>query len=228
MPTGRAFKGPVNGWMDGLNNALAISENKAYTDALSTFDSMLADNANFTVEDATDWERRLGLINGTGLPLQARIQLILQQYNFPGTTLPRAFWKYIQDQLQLAGFNVWVYENRFVDIGGHWVTKNPATDFGGIGVSAIEHGLMPDTATTLEHGDAQHGGIWNNIVANYIDLSIDINFSISPNLRSTFFIGGPTLGSYAYVPTLQMQQFRHLILKLKPTQTIAYLLVVYT
>jgi hypothetical protein len=220
LPSGRAFKGPVGGWLDGLNNALSISESVAVTDSLSTFDSMLADNANFTADDATDWERRLGLINGTGLPLSARMQLILQQYNFPGTTLPRGWYLYIQSQLQAAGFNVYVYENRFF-IGGQWVTQTPQAIAGTGGVINNEYGQR-------NYGQGNYGGTWGNKIANSINPLVDADFDIGNNLRSTFFIGGPTLGSYATVPLAQLQQFRQLILKLKPVQTVGFLFIVYT
>ncbi len=238
MPTGRAFKGPVGGYLDKLNNALSISENKAYIDALSTFNSMLLDSAanitaNFIVDygyggtDASDWERRLGLIDGTpllttmGVPvgMEARVSLILQQYNYPGTILPRGFYLYVQSQLQLAGFDVYVYENRFF-IGGQWVTQAPATIIGG--------GLTSNELADHELGDAQLGGGYDKLVANSIDPAIDALFNVGANLRSTFFIGGATLGAFAYIPTNQEQQFRQLVLKLKPTQTVAYLFVVYS
>lgn len=220
MPTGRAFKLPVNGYGDMLNNALSISENKAWTDALSTFDSMLADNSNFTEDDALDWERRLGLINGTGLDLAQRKLLILQQYNFPGDILARGYWLYVQQQLRAAGFDVYVYENRFFEFGV-WVTKNPIEIAGSGGVDLNE-------LADHQLADAQLGGAWGALVVNSILQSVDASFNVGSNLRSTFFIGGATLGAYAYVPLAQERQFRQLILKLKPAQTVAYLFVSYT
>lgn len=219
MPTGRAFKLPVNGYGDMLNTALSISENKAWTDALSTLNSMLADNANFTEDDATDWERRLGLINGMGLSLAQRKLLILQQYNFPGDILARGYWLYVQQQLRAAGFDVYVYENRFYEFG-NWVTKNPIEIAGSGGVDLNE-------LADHQLADAQLGGTWGALVANSILQSVDASFNVGSNLRSTFFIGGAPLGTYAYVPLVQERQFRQLILKLKPAQTVAYLFVVY-
>ena len=240
LPTGRAFRLPVNGYGDKLNKALSLSENKAWTDALSTFDSAIPDNINgtFTHADATDWERRLGLVQyspdaytlvpqhfphppiqvPTQPPLATRIQAILQQYNYPGPILARGFWKYIQDQLRLAGFDVYVYENRFF-VGGNWVTKTPFQVGGG--------GLVEEQHGDFQHGDGVHGGVWGKLIANSVINSIDQQFFVSPNLRSTFFIGGATVGSWAYVPSEQEEQFRQLVLKLKPVQTVAYLFVIY-
>ena len=218
LPQGRAFKFPVNGYGDTLNKALSISESVAWRDALSTFDSMLADNANFTVDDATDWERRLGLINGTGLTLEQRKLLILQQYNFPGTILARGYWLYVQQQLRAAGFDVYVYENRFFEMGT-WITKSPVEILGG--------GITQNQLADHQLGDAQLGGSYNMLVANSIEQSIDASFNVGSNLRSTFFIGGATLGAYAYIGQELETQFRQLILKLKPAQTVAYLFIVY-
>ena len=241
LPTGRAFKGPVGGYLDKLNNALSISENKAWADALSTFDSAIPDNinGNFTHADATDWERRLGLIQyspfaytyipqhyphpplavPTQPPLAQRLAAIQQQYNYPDDVLPRGYWLYIQQQLQAAGFNVYIYENRFF-VGGNWITKDPVSIIGG--------GITANELADHELGDAQLGGGYNNIIANSIDPHVDAAFNIGPNMRSTFFVGGATLGSWAYVPRVQLQQFRQLLLKLKPVQTVGYLFVIYT
>ena len=240
LPTGRAFRLPVNGYGDKLNKALSLSENKAWTDALSTFDSAIPDNINgtFTHADATDWERRLGLVQyspdaytlvpqhfphpplmvPTQPPLATRIQAILQQYNYPGPILARGFWKYIQDQLRAAGFDVYVYENRFL-VGGNWVTKSPTDIIGGT--------LTDNELDDHELDDAELGGGYNNIIANSVDPNVDSYFDTGANLRSTFFIGGATLGTWAYVPLVQQQQFRQMLLKIKPVQTVGFLLVIY-
>lgn len=233
MPTGRAFKGPVGGYLDKLNNGLAISENKAFTDAISIYNDMLLDSpesitANFIIDanyggtDASDWERRLGLIDGTGLPMDSRVALILQQYNYPGLVLERDNYKYLQSQLQAAGFDVYVYENRFF-ISGSWQTINPLSF---VGSGAATQNELGDH----ELGDAQLGGGYDNIIANSIDPVVDSSFNVGSNLYSTFFIGGPNLNTspWAYVPLAQQQQFRQLILKIKPVQTIGYLFIVYT
>ena len=65
-PTGRAFKMPAGGWLEKLHHALGISEAKAYNDAVSLLNGLLPDNPNFTEEDASTWEVRLGMIDGTG------------------------------------------------------------------------------------------------------------------------------------------------------------------
>lgn len=224
-PTGRAFKMPAGGWLDSLHNALALSENKALMDAYAILNSILPDNDNFTEDDATDWERRLGLINGTGVALSDRKLAIKRKMNHPGTIKARQHYLYVQGQLQAAGFNVFVTENRFDDGNYGYETQNPITLGGFFGTDFNE-------LADHQLADAQLGGSWNHLVVNSLDNAVDLNFNVGSNLRSTFFIGGPHPGvtgqTYAYVPFVRQKEFRQLILKLKPVQTVAYLFIVYT
>lgn len=219
LPTGRAFKVPENGWLDSLLYALSLSENKAYNDALSIQNSILPDNDLFSVDDATDWERRLGLITNDATTLADRKAAIKRKMNHPGTIKARQHWLYIQAQLQAAMFPVYVYENRFPDgMGGY--TQQSVFDIIGGGTVGFQHG-------DKQHGDGQHGGAYPNIIVNYIEEARDSNFYVGDNLRCTFFIGGPTLGSFANIPVSRKDEFRQLILKLKATQMVGYLLVNY-
>src|SRR6478736_6437530 len=128
FPTGRAFKMPVGGYFDLLTDALTESEARAYADALSTLDSALPDNNNFTESDATSWETRLGLPTNISIPLADRKLAIMRKMNHPGTVKARENYRFMESQLQAAGFDVYVYENRFDDGLGGWETMSP-TDF---------------------------------------------------------------------------------------------------
>ncbi len=112
-PTGRAFKIPFEGVFDKLNSALSESETRAFDDAVSILDSALPDNDNFTTGDATDWERRLGLITNPAVPLSDRKLAIIRKIRHPGNIPARQNFLYLQGQLQDAGFDVFVFENRF-------------------------------------------------------------------------------------------------------------------
>lgn len=217
-PTGRAFKMPHGGFFSALHEALAISKSTAYTDALSTFDSIIPDNDNFTADDATDWERRLGLITADGVALSDRKLAIIRKMQFPGQAQARGNYLFVQGQLQSAGFNVYVYENRFPDGMGGYITQNPVTLSGVINYN--QHGQF-------QHGQKRHGGSYRNICVNHIDEKLDWNFNIGDSLRSTFFIGGSPLGTFATVPFARKDEFRQLILKLKPAQTVAFLFINY-
>jgi hypothetical protein len=217
-PTGRAFKNVVGGWRETLHRALAYSENEAYSAALSTFDSAIPDNSNFTADDAADWEKRLGIVTGN-TDLETRKMAIRQKLNYPGLTKARGNYRFVEKQLRDAGFDVYVYENRFPDGMGGYVTQDPVT-IAGIG-SLSRHG-------EINHGEANHGPYFSNIVANFLDEDKDNNFNFGTNLRSTFFICGPNIGDYASVPLVRKEEFRHLILRLKPAQTVAFLFINYT
>lgn len=205
-PTGRAFKMPEDSLFERLHKALIVKEQQLLSDALSLFDSILPDNANFTTDDATDWERRLGLITDTSVPLADRILAIRRKINHPGTITARQNYLYLQEQLRAAGFDVYVYEN------------------------IPESALAPITEVEfndVQFGDSEFGGRVVNKVINSITKEGDLAFDIGNNLRSVFYIGGPTLGSYASVSAIQEPQFRQLILRLKPVQEVGYLFINY-
>lgn len=84
---------------------------RLYEDALSILNTTLADNDNFSETDATNWERVLALMNSS-LTLTERKQAINRKLAYPNGIAERANYIFIQDQLQSAGFDVYVYENR--------------------------------------------------------------------------------------------------------------------
>ena len=218
-PNGRAFRVPVNGFHESLLIALAKSESKANEDARAILNSILPDNADFTEDDATDWERRLGLINSPSVDLEVRKLAIKRKMNFPGTQIVRCHYLWLQKMLQDAGFNVFVHENRFTDDGGlTYYTKSPE-ELGGTNY-LIKHG-------TINHGMVNHGGVYGNKVVNSIDENIDRTFAIGNNYKSTFFIGGESVGDSANVDVNRKLEFRELILKVKPVQTVAFLFINY-
>jgi hypothetical protein len=215
-PGGRAFKMPIDGILDQLHEALAESEGQAFNDALAIMDSLFADNPNFTTGDAEIWEGRLGLISNPLTPLVDRMAAINQKLNYPGTTAPRQHFQFIEDELNAAGFAVKVYENNF---GG--VTQSPEQILG-TSLGASFH------ATTIQHATTQqHGGLYSNKVANYIEESKDAQFVIGGNYRSTFYISGTPITTFADILATRKDEFRQLILKLKPAQTMAFLFVNY-
>jgi len=221
-PRGRAFGMPAGGDMEKLHNALAQSEARAWNAAVAIKDSILPDNDNFTTDDATDWERRLGMIYSPLVPLVDRKLAIIRKMNFPGTIPARQHYLYLEGQLQAAGFSVYVYENRFALYPDGYETRNPLTVSSGVGAFQIQHGPW-------QHGYRQHGQIYNpyNRVINYIDESQDATFNIGDNLRSTFFVGGAPIGTFANVDINRKDEFRQLILRIKPVQTVGILFINY-
>lgn len=218
-PTGRAFKMPLGGEFEKLAKGLARSEARLYTDATSILSSMLPDNDSFTTEDATDWERRLGMITNTSVSLSTRKLSIRRKMAHPGTIKARQNYLYIEGQLQQAGFNVYVHENRFPYGDGSYTQLTP---FEASGVAAGEYQLGD-----AQLGDFQLGGTVDEKVVNYIDEDLDNIFNVGSNLKFTFFICGPYLGDFADVPIERKDEFRQLILRLKPVQCVGYLFINY-
>lgn len=225
-PTGRAWKMPEGGQFEKLHTALNLSEKRAYEDAMSTLNVILADNSEFTVEDAERWEERLGMIVNSSLDLAERKVAILRKYNHPGTIPARQNWQYLQEQLQSAGFNVYVYENIFSDGLGGFETQSPTDILGSYITTLWEHGSDAEMGV-VEHGTYYEGSVYDNCVANYIDEDIDQWFNTGDNLRNTFFIAGPYIDTFADVDVTRKDEFRQLILRIKPVQTVGFLFVNY-
>lgn len=220
-PRGRAFKMPFDSTFEKVHKALAISEARAYSDAVSTLNSALPDNDDFSEDDATDWERRLGLISNPAVSLANRKLAIERKMNHPGTIKARQHYLYLQGQLQAAGFDVYVFENRFPDGFGGYVTKTP-TEF-----SLTTYPTTDQQYGDQQYGSFQYGGTFGNKVANSIYEIRDNAFDLGSNLKSTFFIGGEVEGSFADVDAEREDEFRQLILKIKPDQTVGFLLINY-
>ena len=217
-PTGRAFKFPKGGNADGVLGVMDASIEECVVNLGSILDSILPDNPNFTDVDATIWEKRLGLLSGTDLEL--RKKAIMRRLNSPGQSKGRQSLIYIQSQLQAAGFDVWLHENKVSDGMGGYVVTNPGDGTGGY----TQHGLGVHGIST--HGS--NGFPYNSIVANYDRKEFELEPVFSDlELRFTFFIGGQTFPNFASVPANREREFRKLILTLKPQHMVAYLLINY-
>jgi hypothetical protein len=216
-PTGRAFYMPKNGVMDNFHQAINRSFIRLIEDCYSTLDSVFPDNKNFSLEDCELWEYRFGLISNDALTLEERRSAILRKMSRGRNNKPRQDKYYIENQLQLAGFDVYVHENRFFE-GGQWVYKSPSDIVAG-SANQVQHGL------DFQHGvGAQHGASDSQLIANSINP--DETFIVS-NLWASFFIGGQVLGDSATIPASREVEFRELVLKLKPAHLVAYTFIDY-
>jgi len=215
-PTGRAFRMYPDSYRYGLHSALGISEAKAYDDAASILDSLIPDNDKFTVDDASDWERRLEINASSSTSLSDRKKAILRKMAAPGINPAKGHYLYLESQLQAAGFPVYVHENLFPIYPNTFENQAPNLHYG------------TSNLIDLLHGNQQHGGIespyWNNLVVNSIDQNQDNSFDTG-GLQCTFFIGGASLGSYANVPLSRKTEFRQLILALKQVQAVGLLFI---
>ena len=216
-PTGRAFRMAEGKTITKFMYALGKSEARAYDFAESTLFRILADNDNFTEEDASLWEARLNLKVDPGVDLETRKALINRKYSYPGGEIYRQNYQFIENQLREAGYNVWVHENRFPDGSGGYYYDDVLTDGGTQHSDDVEHSE-----------DVEFGGGNLDLVANYPISGEQFNIGDDENQKGTFFIGGQNYPDRAIVrPDLEIE-FRKLVLTLKPANTVAILLIDFT
>ena len=210
-PTGRAFVLPLRSIFTKFHEGLALSESRAFEFLYNIYNSLIPDNDQFTENDADRWIEVLGLFRSRATTLGQKKQAIMRKLKFPGTDVYRQTGEYLQAQLQEAGFDV------FVD------------------------GTTPIVSDTLHgefnHGDRVFGGIEGiedyTIIANFISETRDEEFVDFPNAdvnyRFGFTVGGenPLQNNRANVPKHRKQEFRELILKIKPAHSFGVLLVDY-
>jgi hypothetical protein len=209
LPTGRVFKIPFDGDLAKLRDALSESEKRLYDDAKSIFNSALPDNDDFAEDDATAWEFRLGLVSNDNVDLEDRKLGIKRKMNHPGGIPARQHYLFLQRELRNAGFDVYVHEN-----------PDRLSPFDVIGGTILyQHG-------DFQHGDSQHGGLTGDFVIN--KMTSEIGAAIGTNYSTVFFIGGENLGDFANVDVNRERELRQMILRIKPLNQIAYLLINYT
>lgn len=206
-PKGRVWWLSKDSVFNKLHSGLAYSEARALEEAHNLLESIIPDNDVFTETDATNWERALGLYYGQANSLDDRKQSITRAMAAPNNVLPKQNYRYFQQQLQLAGFNVYVHENTSLIF--------PGSAIYGVGIFG---------ATVYNNTGYDY-----SLIGNEIDEAKEIQFSFDYiKLRNTFFIGGEVFGTNAEVLATRKNEFRELILRIKPAQTVGILLINYT
>jgi hypothetical protein len=217
-PTGRAFYIPERGTFEKLHKGLNTSMIRSVQSAKGTINAALPDNDEFTDQDATLLESKYGLFINPATSLTNRKKAILRKMAYPSNIPARQNRVFLEDQLRLAGFDIRLYENKFLE-GGAYVTKTP-DEVAALSTTATQHG------GTSQHGaGTQHGSSGFNVIANADRGPESYNIGGDTNLWATFFIGGDNLGDMATVPQEREKEFRELVLKLKPAHTVAYLFI---
>jgi hypothetical protein len=218
-PTGRAFYMPKGGVADATHSAFNKSFIRLINDANATIDSTFPDNENFNADDCALWEYRFGMVADLSTTLQNRRAAIYRRMGRGRNVPARQHIKYIEYQLQTAGFNVFVYENGFIQSGVK-VFLRPQ-DILALIVPPIQHGVP------TQHGiGTQHGGGTSQLIANSHKPN-EIHSVSDATLFATFFIGGANLGDMAIIPANREEEFRELVLKLKPAHLIAFTFINY-
>ena len=214
LPTGRAWWLPTGSNIRKFWYALGKSEATAYDFVKSILNQILPDNDEFTADDAALWENRLNLkVNPPGLTLDERKTLIARKYAFPGSFIYRQNWRFVEYQLQLAGFPCWIHENRFPDGGGfeylYWYE-----------ITILQHSIY------TQHGyQSQMGDPGMDLVANESDYPEPFEIGAQENYKGIFFVGGETFPDTFNVSEDLVTELRKLILTLKPANTVAVLLM---
>jgi hypothetical protein len=212
-PIARAWIMRKDSIFEKIHEALAYSESRVRQTIEEIRYSLIPDNDVFSDADATNWERALGLYNQSVVSLATRKETIYRKMRHPGTILGRQNYLYIQGQLQAAGFDCYVHENRFGD--------PPAIyEF----ISAIYN--------EVRYGEVVYGydgGSFADFqpVANYIDETKDAGYDPgnAQHQRYLFFIGGASFPDPAPIQQERRAEFRELILRLKPAHTAVGLLL---
>lgn len=166
---------------------------------------------------------------------------IKRKYNHPGDIPARQSADYMQQSLQLAGFNVFVHDNSqgltldnildaqlgFTEMDddnsemGTTEMGDPSTFYSSLYVFS-EMG-------EIEMGDPEMGGAqFGAIVVNDVDQDVDESFDYTSNWKNTFIVGAQTLGDFADVLAIRETEFRQTILRLKPAESVGILLINYT
>jgi hypothetical protein len=213
-PTGRAWYGPNGGVFDLFHDAINVSLTRLLLNEKKFLDGLFPDNENFTIEDVRLWEYRLGLISNNSVNIDLRKQAIKRKLGFPNNIKARQHNLFIESQLQLAGFNVWVHENT--------IPYKTPDEILSVSLLEIQHGGI------TQHGNSTyHGGDSFDVIANSIEEIESFGVGGANNLWSTFFIGGEVLGEIANVPLSRLKEFKELVIKLKPAHTVAFTFINY-
>ncbi len=235
FPTGRAYGMKNDGGK--LIDATAEGQTQLHNDILSTLDSILPDNANFTASDATDWEVRLGMIVSPDLDLEIRKQAIIRKMNHPGSIPARQSADYLESQIHAAGFDdgVYVHENinnwtieQILSVTADNQMGNYRMGMTQMGnVYTFHLGLNKFQMRNAQMGTHQmRGTYWEDCIINHIDEIKDKYFHIIDDSR-TFVIGGSDFGDFGLIDEARKEEFRQLVLKIKPVKSVAIVLITY-
>jgi hypothetical protein len=210
LPTGRAFNVPSGGNFEKLLLGLADQESEAYNAAIGLLNCIIPDNEDFSQDDAIRWEKVLSISASEDDSLVNRKAAIYRKMQFPGGVKGRQHKNYLEGQLRAANFNVKIYE--YGDVKNFFANTVHSSD-------------------TLHSSITVHGG-WNipsytGIIANHIDEDMETDVPATlDNLRNIFWIAGDSFSEFVTIPPYRMEEFRHIVLTIKPLHTVAFLRII--
>ncbi len=211
------------GFLYRLHRAIGASQIALWLANENIMDALLPDNPNFSEADAVDWYRRYGLYNSGSVSFTDMKAAISQRASWPVTPLNQRCAAFMTAQLQLAGFNVKVYQNKFWT-GSAYIAKTPGEVLGEPVSESFLGGFYL--------GDAELGsahlldGV--SLCVNYLEDALDEPFVVSNYNQSCFIADPASVTTFASVPAARHVEFRQLLLKLKSVKMAAFLFVNYT
>ena len=247
--------GQGNVFVDGtgvgseFNTKTLLAETEALSDINDKIDQLLAqkypDNPVFDEDDTENWERVFGLSPADSMTLEERRQVIIAKQQYPNGVIDRGHWKFIQDQLQANGFDVYIHENRTV--ATTFITQCGLSQCS----ETTQCGSQNDPTEVFEAVEPDSS--YTEICANFLEPELDATvfdsgggtycgfaqcgedtqcsdpFSEDRNqqLSYTFFVSAETYPNKANIPLDRKDEFRELLLKLKPMHTAAFLFINY-
>lgn len=229
--------------LKGSNSAVFLSNAKALESAYKMFfdilNQRLPDNEFFDIQDIENWERVLGLVPNSILTNAERKERILSKQSYYIEELGQR--ELIQNRLRENGFDVYVYENRYAN--------EPIE----VQVGITECGVCECGGYTVFDGDYIYKipAPYTEICANYINLEKDnkllesevgsqcgivecgfqcIEDQVYDNdsfNESVFFVCGEVYPNKANIPLSRREEFRQLLLTLKPITDIVLIYANY-
>lgn len=209
LPTGRAFYAKNGGNFDKLLRGLAAEEAEAVNKSIGLLNSIIPDNEYFTEEDCAAWENTLSISASLLDSIENRKAAIYRKMQFPSNTKGRQHKNYLEGQLRAANFDVRIYE--YSDIKNNF--------------SSTVHSQDVDHSFTTVHGGWEIPS-YTGIIANFLDETLET--PVPPtieNLKNIFWIAGASFGQYANIPPYRIEEFRNIVLTIKPLHTVAFLRV---
>lgn len=223
-PNGRAFRMRPFGDFDKFADVHAKSFGRASVDISQVLDYLFPDNTRYNIETATEWMKVLGIFNSGSLTLEEMTAAIISRWLYPNNTTGSAYYYTISLAIQAAGFAAGVYENRFYE-GGQWITKTPEqlwSELMSVAICGVP--MCGETECGTEYL-----GMPVQRVVQYISEEQDSHFSISPNMRCTFFVASSDdISVKATLPLSRKDEFRQLLIQLKPIQAVGLAYINYT
>lgn len=208
-PTGRAFNMHKNSDYEKMQKALIDEEIAAINGAKNVLNQILPDNINFTEADAADWERRLAIRASSTTPLEDRKDAIKRKYAAPGDIPARSNYRYLERELQAAGFDVYVHENRQINsevgtwgqVGNSFVDGTFSSGTAIVGLTSTRIALFKETDNEIKTYDFDgtdwvqvgnsfsFGAAQGVVMARLTDSRIAICENTSDELRTYDFDG---------------------------------------